>query len=314
MPSFNARETIAATLNSVVTQTYVAFELIVVDDGSTDGTPDLIDALRDPRVRLIRAPHSGLPGAARNRAASACTGEFVAFLDADDLWVPEKLERQIQALDGHPDIGLMHTAAYHLCGDRVEPQPGRCPAREPLWGRRLMDALLRSNFIYTPSVMVRRRLLDATGWFDEDPALRGPEDFDLWLRLCEAGVLFAYLDEPLLLYRVRADSVSRNPAGDLTGSLAAIAKACRRNPPLRAIHATVLAARFHGLHLARAEHRLRAGEQGGWVDLAHALWWNPSSGRAWAWLALAMAGSRGRSVLLGWHARRRGQSAGPARV
>lgn len=172
IPAYNAATTIAAALDSVFAQTVPATQVIVVDDGSPDGERlASVLARYGDRVRLLRQANAG-PAAARNTGARLCESEWIAFLDADDSWLPHKLERQLE-LGRDPRAGLLHGSAR----DR-RPAPPREMDFATLW---------RCNRICTSMTMVRRKAFETLGGFDESPDLIGAEDYHLWLRIAHAG-------------------------------------------------------------------------------------------------------------------------------
>lgn len=207
VPVFNARATLGEAIESVRAQTFDDWELVVVDDGSTDGSADVVaqHAEEDDRIRLVRRPNGGL-SAARNTGIASARGRFCALLDADDVWLPEKLERQLPLLD---DRTVVFSDAY---AEDVE--TGK---REP-YGARLnrptssypsgdaFDELLRQNFVPSLTAVVSLPLLRHARGFDE--ALSVSPDWDLWLRLALEGVRFEYAAEPLAVYRVHPESLS----------------------------------------------------------------------------------------------------------
>lgn len=205
MPAWNAAETIGKSIESVLRQSYGDWELIVVDDGSTDSTSDVVASFADPRIHLFFQPNAGV-AAARNRGIGKSSGEYVAFLDADDLWLPGKLAAQVAAFrSAGPELGLVHTRLLTFASD-----PELCVARDddawygylPPWER-----ILVYDFIPTSTVMIRAEVLDEVGLFDE--GLFGVEDWDLWIRVlsryCETR-----LDAPLVKYRESAVGISKN--------------------------------------------------------------------------------------------------------
>ena len=215
-PSYNATGTIRATIRSVLAQTFEDFELIVVDDGSSDDTPEIVAgfAAEDPRVKLIVQENAGTAGA-RNRGIQESSGEMIAIIDNDDLWLPRYLEAVTAALERTPSAGLCHTDAWIL-DDRngrvhrktaVEWPP---PRPSTMDAARLRSELLRGNFIMASSVTMTRPALEAAGEFDTSPGVRGSDDWDLWLRIAEAGFGAVRPAGVLAVYRERPDSVSRN--------------------------------------------------------------------------------------------------------
>ena len=121
MPAHDASAFIGEAIESVLAQTFEDWELVVVDDGSTDGTAGVVASYDDPRIRLLAIEHSGLPAIARNHALASSDSRHVAFLDADDLWRPHKLARQLAVFDSRPEVGLVHTNFEQLSDGVLEP-------------------------------------------------------------------------------------------------------------------------------------------------------------------------------------------------
>jgi glycosyltransferase involved in cell wall biosynthesis len=216
VPAYNAAETIAGTIRSVLAQSRPDFELLVVDDASVDGTPDLVRPfLADARVRLLTRPTNGGVSAARNAAIREARAPIVAFLDADDLWLPQYLQRMGEALDARPDAALAYTEAwmldsrtgqFHRKTTSVDLQPG--PREPPVERAALVAALLRSNFVFC-SAAVRREIFEEIGPFDE--TMLAAEDYELWMRLALKGMRMVRVREPLVVYRRAAGSLSSDP-------------------------------------------------------------------------------------------------------
>ena len=189
VPTFDRREVLPRALDSVVAQTYGDWELIVVDDGSIDGTAEMVE--QDyPDVHLVVQENRGV-SAARNAGIAAAQGEWIAFLDSDDAWLPEKLERQMEALAAEPGHRLCHTDEIWIRdGQRVNPMEKHAKA-----GGRIYPMCLPLCCISPSSVVMRRDLLHEMGGFDE--SFEVCEDYDLWLRVtAREPVLF--LEEQLL--------------------------------------------------------------------------------------------------------------------
>jgi GT2 family glycosyltransferase len=184
IPAYNAADTIACALRSCLGQTAHPLEVLVVDDGSTDNTAEIVSRFGHP-VRLIRQPNRG-PGAARNLAASQARGEWLALLDADDWWMPNKLERQL-TLARPPGISIIHSLA-----NVSSPGIPDMITFEDLWQR---------NLIVNSSVLIRKATFDALGGFVEHPSLFVCEDYNLWLRAAAEGVGIRLCRELLTYYR-----------------------------------------------------------------------------------------------------------------
>jgi len=192
MPMFNAALTVRRALESVRGQTYAAWEAICIDDASTDDTAARVAALDDSRIRVIRLDHNGGPARARNLGIAAAKGELVAFLDADDEWLPDKLARQVASFEA--DAGL----ALAVADMRVTTVDGRAGSsvyarQPPVPGAEAWKTLLASSFVATSAAMTRRALLDQVGGFDPD--LVTGEDQDLFIRLALAGRVHAIPDQ-----------------------------------------------------------------------------------------------------------------------
>ncbi len=216
LPSYNRAHLIRRAIASVLSQSYRAFELVVVDDGSTDGTREVMDTLDDPRIQYIRHSRNRGAAAARNTGIGAGEGEYVAFQDSDDEWLPHKLQRQMDVLTrSSPQIGVVYSSFWKVrgSGKRVyPPRSRRWASLIPSEVRRLegdiRTALLRGNPVTTQAALVRRACFDRVGTFDERlPCL---QDWELWLRVSQ-HYHFAFVDDPLLIVYPTADSISGDP-------------------------------------------------------------------------------------------------------
>lgn len=199
VPTYNRGGLLVEAVESALAQTFGDLEVLVVDDGSDDGSADAVAELRDPRVVVLTLGHSGIPAVARNAALARARGEYVAFLDSDDVWHPDKLSHQVPVLDDHAAVGLVCSNARVIGenGDEI-----RTLYLRPEQGAsgNVLGALLEVNFVIVSSALARRKLVEETGCFTQDPTLRGVEDYDLWLRLGSVAEI-AFLPEPLLDYR-----------------------------------------------------------------------------------------------------------------
>lgn len=201
--TYNYGEYLAGAIESALGQTLTDIEVIVVDDGSTDDTLQVLDRYRDDRrVRVVQLDHSGQP-AAKNAGIRQCRGEFVAFLDADDLWLPTKLEKQISLFRGDPELGVIH------CRFQPMDEHGRLlmiMEERPMYRGWVLDKFILKPFVCFSSSMIRRTTLTELGCFDESLPLA--IDYDLWLR-ASVRYRFDHLDERLVLYRSGHANLSR---------------------------------------------------------------------------------------------------------
>lgn len=210
MPCHNCEGTLPAALDSLLAQTHHSFEVVCVDDGSADGTADILReyARRDSRVRALFVPHGGVVAAA-NAAIDAARGRYVARMDADDLSLPDRLAAQAALLDAHDDVGLAG-CRVRFGGDT---DLARGYALYVEWTNGLLtpEEIALNRFVEfpvpNPSIMVRRSVLERHGAYRDGDY---PEDYEFFLRLQEAGVRMAKCDEELLVWNDPPDRLSRN--------------------------------------------------------------------------------------------------------
>lgn len=207
---YNKERFVGECLRSVLAQTYTNWELIVVDDASTDGSLAEVESSvgADPRVRILRREtNSGHPGVARNEGIHEASGKYVAFIDADDLWKPEKLAVQTAYMESHPEYPLTHTRCEEIDEHgnvlRVRhggqlPPPGDC-----------LRELFHHCFICTSTAMLQKDFGDALGWFPEQPEYRCGEDYDFFVR-CARNALVGIPDGVWGCYRNIPRSISRS--------------------------------------------------------------------------------------------------------
>ena len=182
IPTHNRELLIGQTIQSVLDQTYTDFEILVVDNGSTDQTRVVVEAIDDPRVHYHFQENTGGPAGPRNSGIALARGRYIAFLDSDDLWLPEKLKAHVAIMEEHSELGLVF-GQHRPFGPSVgvvNPFPDLVKARS---GMVFENLFLSWNFIPCLEALVRRSALEEVGVFDEDSALRNVEDYDLWLRL-----------------------------------------------------------------------------------------------------------------------------------
>jgi glycosyltransferase involved in cell wall biosynthesis len=257
IPTFDRLPLLKEAVASVRAQTYARWELVVADDGSTDGTAEWVGGSDDPRIRLLPLPHCGQPAVARNRGVATGSGELVAFLDSDDVWLPRKLEAQVAALR-ESDARWCY-ARYEIMDEEGRPAPRRAGVFRPLSGSIAREIASDHADVFIGTVLVERTLFDEVGGFSEDAELRHREDWELEVRLA-ARAPVAAVDETLA--RVRQHAGRRTAAG--RNPFLAAAAACDvllRHPLPPDVRAAVRRARAR--HLAdAAAARLARGDYG----------------------------------------------------
>jgi glycosyltransferase involved in cell wall biosynthesis len=213
IPNFNGELHIRETLDSVFSQSISNLEIIVVDDGSTDGSIQLLKSYGD-RIHLIQQQNNG-PAAARNRGVEAARSNWIAFLDADDIWIPNKLEQQLILAKNYR---WSHTDSEFVGGANNGRRDSEFTKK---YSGNILEDLVSGNFIGTSTVLLQREIFLEAGGFDT--SLRSIQDWDLWVRLAKLYPI-GYIDQPLLKYRVHSTSTSRNTRKTLPNHLAVIEK------------------------------------------------------------------------------------------
>lgn len=202
IPAYNAMTYLPETVESVLRQTFTDFEVLIIDDGSSDHIVEWVSQLVDPRVKLISQENQGAC-AARNTGIAQAQGEYIALLDADDLWEPTILEKQVRCLEDDPAVGLVHT--WMAIIDQQGRPTGRVitsNAEGEVWKQ-----LVEKNPVPCSSVMVRRCCFDTVGVFDQ--SLLNIDDWDMWIRIA-ACYRFAVIKEPLMRYRQHHNNMTKN--------------------------------------------------------------------------------------------------------
>lgn len=209
IPTYNRADLLPRAVRSVLDQTFQDFELIIVDDCSTDNTREVVEEwqARDARVRSIfLEKNSGAPAHPKNVAVESSTGEFVAFLDSDDEWMPEKLEKQLEVFRRDPLVGFVSCEPYIIDGE------GKIVSREAIPDipeEGVWPSLLWTNFMFSESsVVVPRSVIERVGPRDEDPQIWNAEDRENELRIAAAGYRFCVIHEPLFKYYVHTGNMT----------------------------------------------------------------------------------------------------------
>lgn len=219
IPVYNVEKFIAATVQSVLNQTYTNFELLIVDDGSPDKSIEICQQFTDPRIKIIRQPNRGV-AAARNNGIRHAQGDYIAFLDADDIWMPEKLEKHVNHLENSPHVGVSYS--YSAFIDAAGNSLGiyQVPKTEGITPRHI---LFRDPIGSGSNLVARREAFTAIKfqdnlygtvedfYFDDDRQLHPSEDTECWLRIAlKSGLQFAGIPEVLIQYRLNPGGHSHN--------------------------------------------------------------------------------------------------------
>lgn len=242
IPAYNAERTIAETVQSVLNQTFVDFELIIVNDGSTDGTATAIEQFCDARIRFLSFENAGV-SVARNRGIASATGRFIAFLDADDLWTPEKLASQHASLETNPEAGVAYS--WNTFIDERGNSLGR---QNPVYfeGNVYSELLVCDFLVCGSTILVRREAIADAGEFD--PELINYQTIDYWRRLARQWS-FVLVPEYQIVRRVVSGSHSSNLERHEKFMMLAIDKSFR-DAPDELQHLKNKSKGFHYQHLA----------------------------------------------------------------
>lgn len=205
LPTYNRAHLVGRAIQTVLSQTYRDFELLVVDDASTDRTESVVKAFNDPRLKYLR--HEGNAGgaAARNTGIKEAGGAYIAFQDSDDEWFVDKLQKQIDIFDADPEAILVYCGLLFWTGERAQYEPLRKIKKKNGW---MLEILLKDNpCIGTQLLVIKREALVAAGMFF-DESLKRLQDWELLLRLANVGP-FRFIDEPLVKVNISPDSLTR---------------------------------------------------------------------------------------------------------
>lgn len=291
-PAFNAERFIAATAESVLKQTVIDWEMIISDDGSTDATVAIAEDLarRDSRIRVIKNPPAHHPGPTRNAAMAAARGKYFAFLDADDLWLPTKLEEQIAVMQKAASPGACYTLAEDFT--EVGPPPVQShmqPLRYPP-ERQYEETLLFCNGACTSSLMLEREFAEEIGPFTDVPMLGGYEDWDYFLRALYRRPL-VFVPKVLVRYRVHPESISRRRKGQWERHFEIYRQAEARGELPRRLRDAC----YSSAWLVRGETELEAGDSHWRSSFLRSFKLDPFNWRRWP-LLMALVLNRGAMV------------------
>ncbi|MFH1771972.1 MAG: glycosyltransferase family A protein [Candidatus Omnitrophota bacterium] len=207
IPTYNCAKYVTEAIDSVLGQTYKDFEIIVIDDGSTDFTKQrLLPYIEKGRIKYLYQENSG-HAVSRNTGIRNSSSEYIAFLDADDLWMPNRLEEGVRILDTKPDVGLVHSHIIKFNGQGEKKVSKRSP--KYLSGKIANHLITRKAHVSSPTATIRRKCINKVGLIDENMARMGSEDRDFWYRIAREFNVF-YIDKPLAYYRLSSKSASSN--------------------------------------------------------------------------------------------------------
>ena len=205
IPTYNRAHLMGRAIQSVLNQTYQDFEIIVVDDASTDNTEEAVRSLKDERIRYIRHEKNKGAGAARNTGIRAANGEYIAFQDSDDEWLPEKLEKQMKVFENAPpEVGVVYTGFWRIEKNKKNYIPSSWVTQK---NGNIHKELLKGNFIGTPATLIKRECFKKVGLFDE--YFSALEDWELWIRISKY-YHFKFINELLVVSYYTPNSVNNN--------------------------------------------------------------------------------------------------------
>jgi len=280
--SYNMEQYVCKAVDSVLGQDYPNIEIIVVNDGSTDDTRDRLAIYdNDDRVTVIHQQNLGQT-VAKNKGLAAARGEYVGFCDADNIWLPEKLTRQVPLLQSRPKVGVVYGNIALIDGDgKPLPHP-----KTKRYSGRITAKLLVDNFVTFNTTLVSRHLLEEVGGFDED--LRMAIDYDLWLRI-SLDHEFLYLDQPLVEYRIWGGQMSHRTGERMDNFFRLLKKFLDAHPdavsPAEARHAWAHSYTTRGIWLASVGRNSEA-----WADYRRALGYRLHDKRLWKCMAKTLLG------------------------
>lgn len=223
IPTYNHAEYLGKCLDSVLRQTYRNWEAIVVNNHSQDNTAEVVGGFSDPRIRMIDFKNNGIIAASRNEGIRQARGEFIAFLDSDDSWYPEKLKRCLEKLEAGADL-VSHGMCYIKDGKRWKDV--MCgPAKMAEYS----NLLYNGSCITISATIVRKKNLESVFCFDEDPAIVTAEDYELWLKLAKGKIRTFFINDVLGEYACHDKNLSKQTIRHLEASLTVINKHFAQN-------------------------------------------------------------------------------------
>lgn len=242
IPAFNNYEYLLSALNSVLRQTYTDFEIIIVDDGSTDNTAEVVKEYTKlprrqdtklPIIRYIYQRNSGGPAKPRNKGIREAKGEYIAFLDLDDFWLPQKLEKQVSMALSKPHYEMVFTDCQIRTKDYIKHESFLRQVPHFRFSEEInITDLLKGNFIYPSTVIIKKECLGEDMYFNEKEKFRGNEDYDLWLRFIEKYRI-GFLNEILCVRLFHKSNLSRCLDNQLKGEFDILSRFSQRSEGFR---------------------------------------------------------------------------------
>jgi len=209
IPTYNRAPDLKRALKSVIEQTWQDWECLIVDNNSTDNTDEIIQEFNDTRIKLFKIKNNGIIAASRNKAIQEARGEYIAFLDSDDWWMPNKLEVSLEYLDNGADVVYHGLWCMHKMNQSAlrKRQVGSRSVTAPVYH----DLICNGNALANSSVVLRRELLNRAGQLSEDPELVAAEDYECWLRVAKLTDKFMKIPKVLGYYWTGCDSMTSAP-------------------------------------------------------------------------------------------------------
>jgi glycosyltransferase involved in cell wall biosynthesis len=252
IPTYQHALFVGQAIKSVLSQTFNDYEIIIIDDGSTDNTSDVLSVFGD-QITVIKQANRGQP-ASRNMGIAHSSGEFIAFLDADDIWLANKLEKQLETFEHQPDLGLVYADTILFNGEN---KLGNAFTLLPPKSGWIFNDLFKENFIPMSTVVVRRQCFAQAGLFDE--GLHSCEDYDMLLRICRTWKA-GFVNEPLAFYRISAGQLSKDEKRTLTALIQLKSKALVAYQELKNLTSRDLDGYYFNYYTRLAKLALKVGQ------------------------------------------------------
>lgn len=251
MPAYNSGSLIRRSIQSVIEQTYSNWELIVINDGSTDDTARIVSELcaQDERIRLITQENSGI-GGSRNSGHYHASGEWLAYLDHDDLWSNDKLEKQMNVARMNPSYDVLFSGGWFFYNDDLTNLVEYRTIYGEFNAQKLYLKQLEENYIPTLAVVVKRSIVEKIGPWDEDKTIQGCDDYDYWFRMAQVNAVFYSLQEKLFYYRKHGSNYSNNVSKMLVAEAHVLLKDFDRSVLNDKTKINMFKKKFHSIALA----------------------------------------------------------------